>query len=74
MPSTVFLSSTVIPLIPGPNLYYMMYAVTRGDSAMLRSETVVLLETCLGIALGFLVFDAIMRYTSDLYKNSIFAK
>ncbi|MGN0169941.1 MAG: threonine/serine exporter ThrE family protein [Lachnospiraceae bacterium] len=74
MPSTVFLSSTVIPLIPGPNLYYMMYAVTRNDSALLRSETVVLLETCLGIALGFLVFDAIMRYTSDLYKNSIFAK
>ncbi|SFQ15546.1 Uncharacterized membrane protein YjjP, DUF1212 family [Lachnospiraceae bacterium XBB1006] len=74
MPSTIFLTSAVMPLIPGSNLYYMMYAVTRSDSAMLRLETVTLLQTCLGIALGFLVFDAIMRYTTDIHKNSIFAK
>ncbi len=74
MPSTVFLTSAIIPLIPGPNLYYMMYAVTKSDSVMLRTETIVLLETCLGIALGFLIFDAIMRYTSDLHNNSIFSK
>ncbi|MBE5902308.1 MAG: threonine/serine exporter family protein [Lachnospiraceae bacterium] len=74
MPSTIFLTSAVMPLIPGSNLYYMMYAVTRSDSALLKSETVTLLETCLAIALGFLVFDAVMRYTSDIPKNSIFAK
>lgn len=74
MPSTIFLTSAVMPLIPGSNLYYMMYAVTRSDSVMLKTETVTLLETCLGIALGFLVFDAIMRYTTDIHKNSIFAK
>lgn len=74
MPSTIFLTSAVMPLIPGSNLYYMMYAVTRSDSAMLRTETVTLLQTCLAIALGFLVFDAIMRYTTDIHKNSIFAK
>jgi uncharacterized membrane protein YjjB (DUF3815 family) len=74
MPSTIFLTATVMPLIPGSNLYYMMYAVTRSDSAMLRSETITLLQTCLAIALGFLVFDAVMRYTTDIHKSSIFAK
>lgn len=71
MPSTIFLSAAVFPLIPGSNLYYMMYAATRGDSPMLHYETTTLFTTCLGIALGFLAFDAIVRYTTDIHKNLV---
>lgn len=69
MPSTIFLATAVIPLLPAKNLYYMMYAVTMSDSALLRVETVALLKTCLGIALGFLVFDALMRYTMSMRQR-----
>lgn len=60
-PATIFLTASAFPLIPGPNLYYMMYGWVSGDGAMARQETSVLLETCLGIALGFLIVDVVSR-------------
>ena len=61
-PATIFLTASAFPLIPGPNLYYMMYGWVSGDSAMAGNETWVLLETCLAIALGFLIVDVVSRY------------
>ncbi len=60
-PATIFLTASAFPLIPGPNLYYMMYGWVSGDSAMASQEMSVLLETCLGIALGFLIVDVVSR-------------
>ena len=60
-PSTIFLTASVFPLIPGPNLYYMMYGITSNDKAMAISETMVLFETCLAIAFGFLIVDVASR-------------
>ena len=60
-PATIFLTASAFPLIPGPNLYYMMYGWVSGDRAMAGQETGVLLETCLGIALGFLIVDVVSR-------------
>lgn len=60
-PSTIFLTASVFPLIPGPNLYYMMYGCVSGNTELAYSETVVLLVTCLAIALGFLVVDVVSR-------------
>ena len=60
-PATIFLTASAFPLIPGPNLYYMMYGWVSGDSAMASQETSVLLETCLAIALGFLIVDVVSR-------------
>ena len=60
-PATIFLTAWAFPLIPGPNLYYMMYGWVSGDRAMAGQETGVLLETCLGIALGFLIVDVVSR-------------
>jgi uncharacterized membrane protein YjjP (DUF1212 family) len=60
-PSTIFLTATVLPLIPGPKLYYMMYGFVTTDSEMVRSQAIVLMETCLAIALGFLIVDFLNR-------------
>ena len=60
-PSTIFLTASVFPLIPGPNLYYMMYGFVGGDNAMAFEQMKVLFETCLGIAFGFLIVDVISR-------------
>lgn len=60
-PSTIFLTASVFPLIPGPNLYYMMYGCVSENLDLAFSETVVLLETCLAIAFGFLIVDVVSR-------------
>lgn len=60
-PSTIFLTASVFPLIPGPNLYYVMYGCISRDIPMAFSETVVLLATCLAIAFGFIIVDVASR-------------
>ena len=60
-PSTIFLTASVFPLIPGPNLYYLMYACVAGDISQAFGETVVLFATCLAIAFGFIIVDVVSR-------------
>ena len=61
-PATIFQTVCVFPLVPGPNLYYMMYAIVMEDTASAKSEAVTLVVTCLGIALGFIVVEIINKY------------
>lgn len=61
-PSTIFLTASVFPLIPGPNLYYMMYGLVSQNHELAFSEMLVLLSTCIAIAFGFNIVDAITRY------------
>lgn len=68
-PSTIFLTASVFPLIPGPNLYYMMYGCVSRDLNLAFSEALVLLATCLAIAFGFVIVDAAARYTMDILKR-----
>ena len=60
-PSTIFLTASVFPLIPGPNLYYMMYGGVSQNMELLYSETIILFATCLAIAFGFLIVDVLSR-------------
>ncbi len=60
-PSTIFLTASVFPLIPGPNLYYMMYGCLTKDVAMAVSETLILIVTCLAIAFAFNIVDIASR-------------
>jgi uncharacterized membrane protein YjjP (DUF1212 family) len=71
-PSTIFLTATVFPLIPGPNLYYMMYGFVTSDKEMIWEEAVVLFETCLAIAFGFLLVDFICRTVMYARKQEIY--
>lgn len=61
-PATIFLVTSAFPLVPGPNLYYMMYGIVMEDYAMARSEAMTLLLTCLGIVFGFLAVEAANKY------------
>ena len=62
-PATIFLTASVFPLVPGPNLYYMMYAIVMEEPAAARSEALMLLITCLGIVFGFLIVEIINKYS-----------
>jgi len=60
-PSTVFLTASVFPLMPGARLYYLMDGVVSRNFSMAAEHARVLLETCLGIAFGFIIVDVISR-------------
>ena len=68
-PSTIFLTASVFPLIPGPNLYYMMAGCVSRNIELAFSETLVLLSTCLAIAFGFLIVDLLARYIMSALKK-----
>lgn len=68
-PSTIFLTASVFPLIPGPNLYYMMYGFVSQDTAMASGETIVLVATCLAIAFGFIIVDVASRSIMRILKT-----
>ncbi len=68
-PSTIFLTASVFPLIPGPNLFYMMYGCVSQDFNMLINETIVLFVTCVAIAFGFNIMDVISRNVMAALKR-----
>ncbi len=68
-PSTIFLTASVFPLIPGPNLYYMMYGCVTRDIPLAFSETVILLATCLALAFGFNIVDIAARSIMNAMKR-----
>ena len=68
-PPTIFLTASVFPLIPGPNLYYMMFGCVTSDSSLATSEMIILLETCLAIAFGFLIVDVVSRSIMYILKT-----
>ena len=68
-PSTIFLTASVFPLIPGPNLYYMMYGGVSNDMNMAIEEAIVLFTTCLAIALGFNIVDVVSRSVMNMRRK-----
>lgn len=68
-PSTIFLTASVFPLIPGPNLYYVMYGCVSQDPQMVFEETIILLATCLAIAFGFIIVDVASRSIMHAMKR-----
>ena len=47
--------------MPGARLYYLMYGIVSRDFQMAAEHALVLVETCLGIAFGFIIVDVISR-------------
>lgn len=60
-PSTIFLTASSFPLIPGAKLYYMMYGFVIQDYELVRTSSYQLIAVCLAIAAGFLVIDVVIR-------------
>lgn len=67
-PATVFLTSSIFPMIPGSHLYYMMYNSVMGMPVEAKSEGTVLLTICIAIATGFVVVAVFNKYTGMILK------
>ncbi|MCI8639376.1 MAG: threonine/serine exporter family protein [Coprococcus sp.] len=61
-PSTIFLTTAILPMVPGSALFYMMYGLTQADYGMAKEQVVLIGEICLAIAFGFLVVEIATRY------------
>ena len=61
-PSTIFQTVAVFPLIPGSSLYYMMYGLLVRNSELAVSKGRELIVTCLGIVLGMMIVEVIVRH------------
>ena len=68
-PATIFLTVCVFPLVPGPNLYYMMYYIVMENYKIAKEEALTLVLTCLGIALGLIVVDIFNKYLMLLHSK-----
>ena len=68
-PATIFLCVCVFPLVPGPNLYYMMYYLVLENYKVAKEEALTLVLTCVGIALGFIVMDIFNKYIVIILKR-----
>lgn len=68
-PATIFLCVCVFPLVPGANLYYMMYYLVLENYKVAKEEAVTLVLTCVGIALGFIVVDIFNKYIVIIFKR-----
>ena len=71
-PSTIFLTASVFPLVPGPNLYYMMSDLVDGQIAHTTYQFVVLVETCFAIAIGFIFMDFFLRFYKKFRVGELF--
>ena len=67
--STIFLTASVFPLIPGAALYYTMYGFVTQDYNMGMQQGFALITTCLGIAFGFLIVDVITRTAMNMLQR-----
>ncbi len=63
-PTTIFLIASVLPLIPGAHMYYMLYDIVMATTAEALVEARLMLLPCLGIAVGFLVIEILNKYVA----------
>lgn len=61
-PTTIFLTTSIMPVIPGATLFYMMHGFVQKDFALASHQAFVLMQTCIAIAFGFLLVDIVTRY------------
>ncbi|MDY2959600.1 MAG: threonine/serine exporter family protein [Hornefia sp.] len=61
-PSTIFLTASAITLIPGSNLYKMMYALVNQNYEDAGTNGVTALVISLAIGLGFVIVAVFNRY------------
>ncbi|WP_051600508.1 threonine/serine exporter family protein [Eubacterium sp. AB3007] len=67
-PATIFLIASAVPLIPGRNLYNMMFGLVSQNSAMAWENGVTALVIALAIALGFVVVTVLNKYVSRMKR------
>lgn len=61
-PATIFLTTSIMPVIPGATLFYLMHGMVQADYIMAKQQALLLGQTCLAIAFGFLIIEIATRY------------
>ncbi len=61
-PATIFLTSSMLALTPGFNLYIMMYGITKGNMDIAKINGLKCLTTVAAIAIGFIAMGIVNRY------------
>ena len=68
-PVVVSLVPMIIPLVPGKDLYYLMSALIRGESAQLADSAQLALTAAGAIALGVISVAAIVRLIMSVKEH-----
>lgn len=63
-PATIFLTTSIMPVIPGATLFYMMHGMVQADYVMAKQQALLLGQTCIAIAFGFLLVEIATRYVT----------
>ncbi|MCI5698238.1 MAG: threonine/serine exporter family protein [Clostridiales bacterium] len=67
-PTTIFLTSGAICLIPGGRLYYAMYGIINNDEVAFIENGEIALIIALAIASGFMVVTVLMKLLSRVIE------
>lgn len=60
-PATIFLTTSIMPVIPGATFFYMMHGMVQADYALAKQQMLLLGQTCMAIAFGFLLIEIITK-------------
>ena len=64
-PATIFLTTSIMPVIPGASLFYMMLGFAQADYGLASQQAIQLAKTCLAVAFGFLLVEIVTRYAVE---------
>ena len=68
-PSMVFITASIIPLVPGGSLFYTMSNLILGDSAAAKTYGLNTLQVALGIAGGIVIESLIVSVMTKIPKS-----
>lgn len=68
-PSMVFITASIIPLVPGGSLFYTMSNIIIGDSAVAKSYGLNTLKVALGIAGGIVIESLVVAIMERITKK-----
>ena len=72
-PSMVFITASIIPLVPGGSLFYTMSNLILGDSAAAKLYGLNTLQVALGIAGGIVIESLIVSIMSKIFAARKFS-
>ena len=67
-PATIFLTTSIMPVIPGATLFYMMHGFVQADYGLAMQQTILLAQTCLAIAFGFLLVEIVTHGKQPCFR------
>ena len=68
-PTTTFLVPSLIPLIPGGDLYRTMDALIRGEQALFLANGTIAITAAGAISLGIICMTAVARIVFGIYEH-----